>query len=355
MRIDLDEESFLDVCNVWRGSFAPISEFSGREDFFSVAADFKLTSGDFFPFPISLDLGAVAPEADTKSLKSLKIYWQGEHIGEIHVTDVFEVDRREIAQQLLGSTNDEHPGVRSIMSYCGPFIGGSVRLKNEFTDQQRQIYFSPQDVTSLIRQRGWKKITGFASRNVPHRGHEFLISKYGSEADGFLVQPTIAQIAPGKYTEDAIRGSFEYLISNKLDRQKFILSPIPARSLTAGPREALLQAVIRRNFGCSHFIIGRDHSGVGDFYGKYDAQELAKKYSAVMGVEIIHSREPYYCQVCDDIVTDESCSHLHSHPDKIFTINSTDIRQAQKIGENVEQYFFDRDMYDAISHLKIFH
>ncbi len=192
-------------------------------------------------------------------------------------------------------------------------------------------------------------MVGFATRNVPHRGHEFLLKKNVINADGLLIQPTVAQKEGGKYTEKAIRLSFEYLIEHELESEKFYLALVPARSLRAGPREALMQAVIRRNFGCTHFIIGRDHSGIGEFYQRYEAQQLATRFATELEVEILKTREPYYCGICCEIVDDDVCNHLSTNPNVITFISSVNIRSIQQNGGTVDPHIFNPKIHQAIS------
>jgi sulfate adenylyltransferase len=320
-----------------------------------VAADCELTSGDFFPFPISLDFGQLRYTTIKGSINSLSLYWRGNNIGMLKVFDVFEIDRLQVSEQLFGTTNMSHVGVRDFVQRRGPLIGGKVCLFTDFVGSISSRYDTPDCVKKNIQKRSWKTVIGFATRNVPHRGHEYLLRNYQNQADGMLIQPTLAQKKPGQYTETAIRTAFKYLIQSTLGSEKYVLSFLPARSLNAGPREALLQAVIRRNYGCSHFIIGRDHSGFGGFYGQYEAQELAAKYANRLGIKIIAAREPFYCGICNRISSDEMCDHLTTKPSNITRLSSSAIRSAQRCNIDVPDHVFDLDLQSALSHVQLFY
>jgi sulfate adenylyltransferase len=185
---------------------------------------------------------------------------------------------------------------------------------------------SPDETRSYFKKQGWSTVVGFQTRNVPHRAHEYLLRRALEQADGLFIQPLVGTKKRGDYTHMAILTAYRALIDEFLPKERILLGVLSTAMRYAGPREALLHAIIRRNHGCSHFIVGRDHAGVGDFYGKYEAQELTRHFDGELGIQILRLPGPFHCTVCDEIVTEKTCPHAERAPDTTQQVSGTLLR-----------------------------
>lgn len=350
----LDERQLLDVVNVARGVFWPVLSFLDRKNYAEVIEQFRVSSGEFFPFPIGFPLGGDPQSPACRSPDKIWLYWNETRVGCLNVTEVFAVDMERVTFLLFGTSDPNHPGVTAFARSGSRLAAGTVTLDDGFIERNARFSEAPAAIRKAISERGWKTVLGFATRNVPHRGHEYLLTRYGSRFDGVLIQPTIAPRERGHYAQEAIRSSFEHFIANHPDPGRYLLHMLPATSLKGGPREALLQAVMRRNFGCTHFVIGRDHSGVKDYYPKYAAQLLAEKYARQLGISIVKPREPYFCRICGDIVSDDVCAHSETHPEAIKYISSSQIRSTQERGQPVDPDIFNPTITQILPEASIY-
>jgi sulfate adenylyltransferase len=206
------------------------------------------------------------------------------------------------------------------------FIGGRVSLDHRVTMEFSKFDLTPKETRAHFAKKGWESVVGFQTRNVPHRAHEYLLRLALEQADGLFVQPLVGLKKRGDFTPAAILASYTALIDNFLPQKRVLLGILSTTMRYAGPREALLHAIVRRNYGCTHFIVGRDHAGVGNYYGKYEAQELARRYEDELGIQIMYFAGPYYCSMCDGIVTERTCPHEVTMPEATKQISGTDMR-----------------------------
>jgi sulfate adenylyltransferase len=184
---------------------------------------------------------------------------------------------------------------------------------------------TPEETRAEFKARGWKTVVGFQTRNVPHRAHEYLQRVALETIDGIFVQPLVGRRKVGDYTPQAIMCGYRTLIGTFLPRERVVLGILSTVMRYAGPREAVFHAIIRRNYGCTHFIVGRDHAGVGSWYGEYDAHELTRQFGSELGIEILHLRGFFFCPICDGIVTEKTCPHLGTPSAR--AISGTDMRR----------------------------
>ena len=199
---------------------------------------------------------------------------------------------------------------------------------------------SPTEVKNLKIKKKFKTFVGFQTRNVPHKAHEFLIRNALENYDGVFIQPLIGKKKPGDYLPDVIMSAFSFLIKNFLVKEKIILGSLTTFMRYAGPREALFHAIVRKNYGCTHFIVGRDHAGVDNFYNKLDAQKLVKKFEKKIKIKIIDSTGPFYCEVCQMISTNKICKHVKNK--EKTDISGTYIRSLFKEGKNPKEKYISK-------------
>ena len=248
----------------------------------------------------------------------------------------------------------EHPGVANVMRAKPWLIGGPVKL---WQAGERFLFddeLSPQQTKRLFAERGWRTIAGFQTRNVPHRAHEYLQRTALELCDGLFIQPLVGLKKAGDYTPEAIMSGYRALIANYLPRGNVVLGVLSTAMRYAGPREALFHALIRRNYGCTHFIVGRDHAGVGSFYGKYEAQDFVKQHAAELGIAILALRGPFHCRLCDGIATEKTCPHVETEASVTTEISGTIMRQMLAEGTQVRAELMRPQVVAAVSGHQLF-
>jgi sulfate adenylyltransferase len=320
---NLNEESLQDLINLASGLFHPLKGFMNRTDYLSVITSCAMKNGDIFPLPITLDVDARTFKA-AASCDKLELAYQSTTIGSIDIEDCYEIDPRTDAAAVFKTTDTAHPGVKKEMERFPYRIGGTVRL---FDDRFSGESMDPEALRNTFMQKGWSTVVGFQTRNPIHRAHEHL-QRIGLEiCDGLFINPIIGWKKCGDFSEEAVMASYDRMISSFYPKHRVFLLGLKTQMRYAGPREAVFHAIIRRNAGCTHFIIGRDHAGVGNYYGQYEAHELAKQLAAQgnLGIQLLLLKEPYFCTTCDQIVSESSCGH---RGDARIEISGTLIRKA---------------------------
>jgi sulfate adenylyltransferase len=271
-----------------------------------VAHDMTLEDGTVWPLPIILDVDnqlAAELEPDRKAgLESPN----GELIGFIDVDEVYRQNKKEIAHSIFGTEDTSHPGVENYLQMDDFLVGGSIKLFDEYRYNESDLL--PQESRVLFDSKGWETVVGFQTRNAPHRAHEYIQKAALEHVDGILIQPKLGDKKEGDYRDDVIIGGYDKLIDGYYPDDLAVLSVFPSVMRYAGPREAVFDSIIRKNQGCTHFVIGRDHAGVGDFYGGFDAHRIFDDISDI-GVEPLFFNYSFFCEKCDGMTSEKVCPH----------------------------------------------
>ena len=310
--VTLDENLLFDFANIARGVYSPLKGFMSRNDFMKVVNDLTLERGVAWPLPIVLDVDAELANAIGPGDRISIHRPDGVPVGIMDVDTVYRYNEQETCEKLFGTTDDDHPGVRTLQSKEAFFIGGPIKSFPEGIPRNGNHDISPKETHVLFKKHGWDAIVGFQTRNVPHRAHEYLQKSALEHVDGLLIQPKIGEKKPGDYTNEAILDGYESLIENYYPTESVVLSMFKSRMWYAGPREAVFDSIVRKNYGCTHFIVGRDHAGVGNYYGDFEAQQLFDAIGDV-GIEPLYYHYAFYCTVCDGIVSEKVCPHDSEH------------------------------------------
>lgn len=327
--VDLDRNLLLDFANVARGAYSPLTGFMSRNDFLKVVNDVTLESGVVWPLPITLDVdagtaGDIGP-GDRMGLRGP----DGTPVGVMDVDDVYRYSAEKTCRALFGTTDADHPGVRVIEEREPFFVGGDVKAFGDALPRTNRYDLDPVETRVLFGDLGWETIVGFQTRNVPHRAHEYLQKSALEHVDGLLIQPKIGRKKPGDYENDAILRGYETLLDNYYPADTVVLSVFKSRMWYAGPREAVFDSIVRKNFGCTHFIVGRDHAGVGDYYGDFEAQRLFEEVGSI-GIEPLFYHYAFYCRTCDGIASEKVCPH---DPAERIEPSGTELRSTLAAGD----------------------
>ena len=268
---------FGDVIMLGIGGFTPLDGFMNRADWQNVCKNMALENGTFWPIPITLSTN----DDDINEGQEIAIVYEktNETIATMVVSEKYTIDKELECKEVFQTTNTDHPGVAIVMAQGKYNIAGKVKVISDggFPEQYGELYMTPSETRSYFEEKGWSTIAAFQTRNPMHRSHEYLAKIAIEICDGVMIHSTLGELKPGDIPADVRSEAISTLIENYFVKNTVIQSGYPLDMRYAGPREALLHALFRQNYGCSHLIVGRDHAGVGDYYGPYDAQDLVQQ------------------------------------------------------------------------------
>ncbi len=326
----------MDVEQLLNGGFEPLSTFMNYEELDSVLKNMRLPNGKIWPIPILFP-----KEFDQKisDFTSLALRFNGHNLALLDQHTSFQYDVKKLIKSFYGTDDPSHPGVQKTSNLSGVFITGKLKRLSKLADILKIDSLEPFQVRSIIKKKKWKTVVGFHTRNPPHRAHEYIHETVLKNHDGLLLHPVIGSKKRGDFTSESIMKSYKYYAENHLPLDRTILTPLLTYSRYAGPKEAIFTAIVRRNYGCTHFVVGRDHTGVKNFYGTYDSQKIFKNLD--VGISIIPFSEPFYCSKSDCITTKDECEF----GDKYYVeVSATRIRKAIKEKSVIPEFLIRPDI-----------
>ena len=326
----VDQDACREILNLTTGVFDPLKGFLNSADYRSVVDDMHLTDGAPWTIPITLDVPEDHIGASKGVEKVILKTTGGNAVAELMIEDIYTVDFNNDIGKIFGTQDIKHPGVAKEAARSRLRIGGSVRLFGYEDPLFPEYSLTPEKTRKIFREKGWKTVTGFQTRNVIHNAHEYLQRIALEITDGLFIQPLIGWKKSDDMSPLAIVKSYETMLRRFYSPERVVFGLLKTPMRYAGPREAVFHAIIRRNYGCTHFIVGRDHAGVGDYYGKYEAQELCGQFND-LGIQILNLCGPYYCKECTAVVTEKTCPHGDKH---MFSISGTYVRSQFLKGES---------------------
>lgn len=346
-KIHLNDASYQDVLNISVGRFSPLKGFMSQNDFLKVAYDMNLEDGTVWPLPVTLDVdkdkaAELAPGEKANLVSPLE---DEDVIGYIDVEEVYKYNKEETAQHIYGTSDRSHPGVENYFNQGEFLVGGEIRIFEEHHHMSEDLH--PKESRVLFEEVGWDTVVGFQTRNAPHRAHEYIQKSSLEHADGLLIQPKLGEKKKGDYRDEVIIGAYQELIESFYPDKKAILSIFPSCMRYAGPREAVFDALVRKNQGCTHFIIGRDHAGVGDFYDGFDAHRIFDDID--IGIKPVFFSYSFFCHQCDGMSSEKICPHgddarVYPSGTKIRNMITSGEKPSSKIiREEVANYIIEQD------------
>lgn len=337
----LSEVAFSDLYNIAEGVFSPLEGFMARKEFLGVVKknEFKDLP---WTIPILLDIdGSDMRKIKNKKEVALKLQ-NGSLVGWLEISDIYRHDKDLHAQSVFSTRDQKHPGVKFVYAMKEYLLGGGVFVLEN--NQQSKDYLSPRQTRLLFKKRGFKSVAGFQTRNVLHRAHEYLQRCALELVDGLFLQPIVGWKKSGDFTAEAVVRAYREFIKDYYPKNRVVLGTLKTAMRYAGPKEAVFHAIIRKNFGCTHFIVGRDHAGVGGYYGKYAAHDIFDEIGDI-GINILKFKEPLYCSKCDLIVTEKTCGHNKKYHQEI---SGTLVRKVIKDGQQPKHKIFRPEVYDLL-------
>lgn len=321
------------------GGFTPLEGFMGKADWQGVCDSMTLASGLFWPIPITLSTDQATADALQPGQEVALVDADGEIMGSMTLAEKYVIDKAHECQTVFKTTDLEHPGVKMVMEQGDVNLAGPVKVfsQGEFPEKYAGIYMTPAETRALFESKGWKTVAAFQTRNPMHRSHEHLAKIAIEICDGVLVHSLLGNLKPGDIPAEVRQKAIGTLIDKYFVKNTVVQSGYPLDMRYAGPREALLHALFRQNYGCSHLIVGRDHAGVGEYYGPFDAHHIFDEIPAgALLTQPLKIDWTFWCNKCGTMASMRTCPHEAA--DRVL-VSGTKLRKALSEGEPVQDGF----------------
>ena len=316
------------------GAFTPLDGFMGSDDWKGVCDYYKMANGVFWPIPITLSAPAdVADSLSEGSNVALYDSDSGELMGTMKVTEKYQIDKEYECKQIFRTNDPEHPGVQKVMAQAEYNLAGPVKVLSEsFYPDEFEIYQRPAEARKIFEEKGWITIAALQLRNPMHRSHEYLAKIALEVSDALYIHQLVGKLKPGDIPADVRVKCIQALVDNYFIKETVVQGGYPMEMRYAGPREALLHAVFRQNYGCTHLIVGRDHAGVGDYYGPFDAQKIFYEIpSDALELQPLPIDWTFWCFKCNGMASMKTCPHT-TKGDRLF-LSGTMLRKLLSEGK----------------------
>ena len=331
-QITINSREISDLEMIATGGLSPLEGFMNKQDYASVVDLMRLKNGLPWTIPITLSVARKDAEHLKEGSDVALLNEQETLLGILHLEEKYGFDKEHEAQQVLRTTDEKHPGVQYLKSIGDVYLGGRISLINRPAHAEFLNYrLDPRETRALFKQKGWKRIVAFQTRNPIHRAHEYIQKCALEVTDALLVHPLMGDTKQDDIPGQVRMACYEALLGKYYPDTRSMLSIFPAAMRYAGPREAIFHALARKNYGCTHFIVGRDHAGVGNYYGTYDAHYIFDEFSpAEIGITPLFFDHTFYCKTCEGMASSKTCPHDAGH--HVF-LSGTKVREMLQRGE----------------------
>jgi sulfate adenylyltransferase len=328
----LSPRDLADLEMLGSGAFSPLIGFMSEADYVRTRDEMRLASGVPWSIPITLGATEDAAHALRSGSDIALADGNGVRLAIMKLSEVYRVDRKREAEEVFGTADEAHPGVKNVRSMPAWCLAGRVTLFDEVPGRTFLEYpREPRQTRAIFREKGWKKVVAFQTRNPTHRAHEYIQKAALEICDGLLLHPLVGE-TKGDDVPAAVRmETYKVMLELYYPRERAMLAVMPAHMRYGGPREAILHAIVRRNYGCSHFIVGRDHAGVGSYYGTYDAQKIFERFASdEIGITPLAFENTFYCTRCNAMASYKTCPHEDT--DRLL-LSGTKVREMLRRGQ----------------------
>lgn len=346
-RLSIGQETQKIVWNLGNGVFSPLKGFMGEGDYANVIEQMRLEND--VPWTLPILLFSERPKGVKAGDDVMLADGDRRPVAVISYEGNFDIDRKEYAKKVFGTEDSSHPGVSKVYTSPSSVISGKLKViaRPEYGGYA-DCTLTPKETRILFTEKGWKTVVAFQTRNAPHINHEYLQKSALGLVDGLFVNPVLGKKKSGDFRDEVIVASYRALINNYYPRDSVVMSVLHYEMQYAGPKEAITHAIMRKNFGCTHIIIGRDHAGVGNFYKPYAAQEIFGEFPD-LGISPLFFREFYYCKKCAGIASERTCPHTE---DDRLSFSGTKLRKMFSEGEVPPKEFMRPEVAQAIMKFK---
>ncbi len=305
--LEISKEIAQEIDNIAYGVFSPLKGFLVENELESVLDHGRLLDDTPWTIPIVLDVSKKEIEGITHG-DMLGLVYDGRPVATLEVEEIYDYDKARFSESVFGTKDAAHPGVAKVNGMNDLLLGGRIRLFDDIGNPYSDYTLHPKETRILFAEKGWRSIVAFQTRNAPHLGHEYVQKTALSIVDGIFINPLIGKKKPGDFKDEVILTSYNALMRNYYLRKYAVMAVLHTEMRYGGPKEAIHHAIMRKNFGCTHFIVGRDHAGVGDYYGPFDAHYIFEEYPD-LSIMPITFKSFFYCNKCNSIANDKVCPH----------------------------------------------